>query len=228
MKIFAKTLVVILLSSKASLAFAQAKPATSQQAGDCSVNITGSGNTASLSCTNIDPKLAEQVRSILNGTQRNEKATKEISEKLDVVLKEIRKQRPTPRRIPPDRQAEIVAILARNPAKISISAIQGSEEAYDFAQDWFNAFKAAGWDMMGRAAVGIFMPAGRTGRGISLGMHGDPIPAGASFSPPAGTPAGAVGQAFERLKLNDHVYGAASRNRPADDFWLLILAHPDS
>lgn len=227
MKFVVEILVLLFLSFKAPVAFAQPKPATTQQAGDCSVNITGSGNTATLNCTDIDPKVAQQIRAILSGTQRNEKATKEITEKLDVILKEVRKQRPTPRRIPPNRQAEIVAILARSSAKISISAIQGSEEAYDLAQDLFDAFKAAGWDMKDRS-VGIYMPIGKPRRGISLSMHGDPILAGSSYSPPTGSPAAAISQVFERLKIHDQVGATLSRKIPVDDFSLFIFAHPDS
>jgi len=83
-----------------SRALAQIKAPISQQAGDCSVTIAGSGNNASLVCNNLDPRIAEQVRAILNSSQRNEKATKDISQKLDLILKEISK-RPTPRRLTP-------------------------------------------------------------------------------------------------------------------------------
>jgi hypothetical protein len=55
-----------------SLAFSQTQGPVAQQAGDCSVNIAGNGNTASLICKGVDPKLAEQVRAILNGTRRSE------------------------------------------------------------------------------------------------------------------------------------------------------------
>jgi len=83
-----------------SLVFAQTKAPINQQAGDCSVNITGSGNSASLVCKNLDPKIAEQIRAILNGMQRNEKTTKDMSQKLDLILKEVSKaQKPSE---PPD------------------------------------------------------------------------------------------------------------------------------
>lgn len=67
-------------------AIAQSKPPSDQQAGDCSVNIAGNGNTASLICDGIDVNLAKQIRAILSGTSRNERTTKEISEKLDRII----------------------------------------------------------------------------------------------------------------------------------------------
>ena len=129
-----------------SLALAQVKAPINQQAGDCALNlVAGSGNSVSLVCNNVDPKVAEQVQAILNSTQRNEKATKDLHHKLDLLLKQILKP---PRRIPADKRAEIVATLARTPAKITVPAIQQNAEAYQFAQDWYDVFKAAGWTMM--------------------------------------------------------------------------------
>jgi hypothetical protein len=66
-------------------AFSQAVPPT-QRAGDCSVNISGTENTASLVCTGVDAKVAKQIQAIVRGMQRNESAVKEISEKLDRIL----------------------------------------------------------------------------------------------------------------------------------------------
>jgi hypothetical protein len=72
------------------LASAQDKSAVVQQAGDCSVNITGNNNTtASLVCNGVDPKLAQQIRAIVNGTRRNETVLKEMSEKLDRMIKQM-------------------------------------------------------------------------------------------------------------------------------------------
>lgn len=59
----------------------------SQKAGNCSVNISGGSNTASVTCNNVDRRLAQQIRDLLNGVGRNEKATKELSIKLDLLLK---------------------------------------------------------------------------------------------------------------------------------------------
>jgi hypothetical protein len=74
-----------------SIVFAQVKGSAQQNAGDCAVNITGGGNNVSLECKNVDPKLADQIRSILSATSRSEKNTRDISQKLDVILTEISK-----------------------------------------------------------------------------------------------------------------------------------------
>ena len=88
MKLFRTLGAVLGLST--SLALPQTKAQVTQQADNCSVNITGNNNTtASLICNGIDPKLAEQVRAILNGTRRNESAVKEMSEKLDRIIKQM-------------------------------------------------------------------------------------------------------------------------------------------
>jgi hypothetical protein len=68
------------------LAFAQTKPSSDQKAGDCSVNVNGNGNTASLVCEGIDATLAKQIQEILHGTKQNESATKDISAKLDRIV----------------------------------------------------------------------------------------------------------------------------------------------
>jgi hypothetical protein len=85
------SLMFSILARDPALLSAQEKKAVVQQAGDCSVNITGNNNTtASLVCNGVDRKLAEQVQAILNSTRRSESATKEISEKLDQILKQIK------------------------------------------------------------------------------------------------------------------------------------------
>jgi hypothetical protein len=84
-------LVAILLSMTHSAA-TQSKAQSDQRAGNCSVNIAGNGNTASLACEGIDPTLAKQVREILIGTRRNESAVKDISEKLDQIINHINEE----------------------------------------------------------------------------------------------------------------------------------------
>jgi hypothetical protein len=93
-----KILIILVLTVgfSTSLAFTQAKTPVVQQGGDCSVNISGNHNTASLICRDVDRKLAEQIRAILNGTRRSENATKEVSEKLDQILKQINKETTPP------------------------------------------------------------------------------------------------------------------------------------
>ena len=78
-------IVAALVVGGAFPAFPQSAPA-SQRAGDCSVNISGKDNTASLVCSGVDVKVAKQIQAIVRGMQRNESAVKEISEKLDRIL----------------------------------------------------------------------------------------------------------------------------------------------
>jgi hypothetical protein len=104
----------IILGLGISLIFCQTKPPVAQRAGDCSVNITGNSNTASLVCNGVNPKLAEQVRAILNGTRRNESAAKKISEKLDLILKQIDKEA-----IPPDVALRFV--YPKSPALVGVN-----------------------------------------------------------------------------------------------------------
>jgi len=66
--------------------FGQNKPQLDQKVGNCSVIQNGTGNTASLTCDDIDATLAKQIREILNGTRQSASAAKEISEKLDQLI----------------------------------------------------------------------------------------------------------------------------------------------
>jgi len=245
-----KILVIVgaTLCLSTSQAFAQVKVQVSQQAGDCSVNITGNANSVSLVCRHVDPKLAEQVRAILNGTQRNEKALKEISQKLDPIVKEIGNplihieqrsegpnspntvninQRTPPRRIPPDKRAEIVAILKRRPAKISVSAIQNNDEAYQFAQDWYDAFKAAGWTMMDDK-VRVFMIVGRPGRGILIRLHGETVPPEGAAIVPTNSPAGVLAESLERLKIRQQVRAQKFPDMAQDQLSFSVNEHPEN
>ena len=146
-----------------SRALAQIKAPISQQAGDCSVTIAGSGNNASLVCNNLDPRIAEQVRAILNSSQRNEKATKDISQKLDLILKEISK-RPTPRRLTPKQRAELVLLLSGKVAQpVEVDGLANNAESMQYAEDLAIALQEAGWQvkslgaiqMIGRVPVGL-------------------------------------------------------------------------
>jgi hypothetical protein len=65
---------------------AQATNQSTQQAGNCSINVSGNGNSASLNCKGIDATLAKQIQTILNGTRQNETAMKELSAKLDQII----------------------------------------------------------------------------------------------------------------------------------------------
>jgi hypothetical protein len=56
-----------------------------QQMATCSV-INLANGTANVNCAGVDPKLAEQMRAILNSSRRSEGTAKEISEKLDRLI----------------------------------------------------------------------------------------------------------------------------------------------
>lgn len=91
------TLVVLIfeiLGGCAAQAYTQDKAAPIiQQAGECSVNVSGNNNTtASLVCNNVNPKLAGQIRAIINNSRRNESALKEISGKLGLILDQMYKE----------------------------------------------------------------------------------------------------------------------------------------
>jgi hypothetical protein len=57
-----------------------------QQAGDCSINVSGNGNSATLVCKRIDATLAKQIQTILNGTRQNTGELKELSAQLDQII----------------------------------------------------------------------------------------------------------------------------------------------
>jgi len=76
------TIYLFLISSLS----AQSTTQPTQKAGNCSINVSGNGNSASLDCKGIDPTLAKQVQTILNGTRQNEAAMKELSAKLDQII----------------------------------------------------------------------------------------------------------------------------------------------
>jgi hypothetical protein len=89
MKAFVKFGIVVALCIGYPLqVFSQSVKPGIQQADNCSVNVSGNGSPVTLTCTGVDPKLAEQVRAILNSSRRNETNAKNISAKLDLTIAE--------------------------------------------------------------------------------------------------------------------------------------------
>src|ERR1017187_5476933 len=86
--------VLIALGLGTSLVFSQANMPIAQKSGDCSINIIGNSNTGTVTCDNVDKKLAEQIRQLVIASRRDGKTLKDISDKLDVLLKDLQ-QRPT-------------------------------------------------------------------------------------------------------------------------------------
>jgi hypothetical protein len=205
--------------------FAQVKTPTSQEAGDCVVNIMGNGNTASLKCENLDPKIAGQIQEILNRTKQNEKSSKEISGKLDLILKEVK--RPNPRRIPPEKRAQIVATLARSPGKITVSANLGDAEAYQFAEDWLEAFGAAGWTMMKPGIVNYNL-IGKPQEGLFIKFHGEePKSEGKvklMLSPDS--PMGVIATSLNQLNLWQQVKVMPSPEFPEGELDFMVHVQP--
>ncbi|MFZ1087204.1 MAG: hypothetical protein WAN35_19750 [Terracidiphilus sp.] len=58
--------------------------------GLCSPALTGSGNIVTLTCYNVDRKLADQIGKLVASSKQDNKTLQEISEKLDAILAEIR------------------------------------------------------------------------------------------------------------------------------------------
>jgi hypothetical protein len=237
----------LILGACTPLLFAQTNGPVSQRAGNCAVNLAGNNNTASLVCSGIDPKLAEQIKGILNGTLHNERAIQQLAKQLTAIQVELDRpsleiqqhseganspntvninQRPPPRRIPPERHSEIVGILAKFPAKIRISAIANDAEAFQFAQDWFDAFKEARWTMLDDS-VRVFIVGGQPERGIMLSYHGETLPPGGTGLVRKDTPAGAILDSLIALQLIDGVHGQGSMKMAEDEFTFQFFEQPD-
>ena len=70
----------------AVIAFSQTKGTTEQQAKDCAQNFIGNNNTGTVTCYNVDKKLADQIGQLVAASKRDGKTLKDISDKLDVLL----------------------------------------------------------------------------------------------------------------------------------------------
>jgi hypothetical protein len=83
-----------LLLSLTIFACAQTKPPVSQQASNCAQNF-GSGskdNTGTITCYSVDKKLADQISQLVAASVRDAKALNKITDKLDVLLREVQGQ----------------------------------------------------------------------------------------------------------------------------------------
>ncbi|MGD0732636.1 MAG: hypothetical protein ABR956_15345 [Terracidiphilus sp.] len=61
------------------------------------------------------------------------------------------------RHIPEARKQEILDLLRQKPSKIQICALMGSRESFGFAQDWYQLFEQAGWEIQEKR-IAPFMP----------------------------------------------------------------------
>jgi hypothetical protein len=186
----------------AGIALAQQSTTTS---GQCSPIAPNNSGSVSIICSNIDKKLANQISQLVAASKRDEKALIDISDKLDVLLREqpstiiqtapgginsvitggnptvtntVINPRPNPRRIPPEKQSQCSALLARHHGSVSIMAIQQNDgEPYQFAKDWYAIFKTAEWRILeDRVATALLV--GEPEFGILVKIHGTPVEPG--------------------------------------------------
>jgi hypothetical protein len=61
---------------------------TASAQGSCNAVNTGNNGNVTVTCSNVDKKLADQIGQLVNASKRDGKMLKEISDKLDVLLKE--------------------------------------------------------------------------------------------------------------------------------------------
>jgi hypothetical protein len=123
-------------------AYSQSNASSVQKAGNCSITTNGNGNNSTLVCNDLDRKVASQIKSILNGTERTEAALKMLSDKLDQIIHNVSDRRLTPHQIH-SLQVSARSICGVLPA-INVTASNGNQEAQRFAMDFVNAFKAIG------------------------------------------------------------------------------------
>src|ERR1700722_4686740 len=203
----------------AALALPQTSGITTQQARDCAQNFVGNNNTGTVTCYNVDKKLADQIGQLVSASKRDGRTLKEISDKIDTLLKELRNASPgpnvvsynqqggitaaqvtinqgpsrqPPRRIPRDKWDELKAILSHESASVRVSALERDNEAYRFAQDWHELLKDSGWTMLDEQ-VRIFIPVGPFDPGILVRLYGQPLTQPSQvFDVPYASPAGVI------------------------------------
>ena len=194
---------IILLVVASALVSAQPKPNPSQQATNCAQNFAGSNNSGTVTCYGVDRRLAGQIGQLVSASKRDGKTLKDIADRLEQLLKELAVQpsiilqsapgginsvitggnptvnntvvnpRQSPRHISIDKQAQCSSVLKPHHGVVAIISNQGSE-AYQFAKDWYNVFKAAGWEIVEDRVATIMMTLGDPGTGVLLGLQGEP------------------------------------------------------
>lgn len=107
-------------------------------------------------------------------------------------------QRVQPRRVSPEKQAWAVTVLSRQRATVGISAIMNNSEAFRFAQDLYDVFKAAGWTMKDRGPL-VFMRMGGTSAGLVVAARGTPVAPGGNINVSANSPMGEMAELFHGL-----------------------------
>lgn len=105
---------------------------------------------------------------------------------------------PPPRRIPPEKRAALIQYLSERPAKIKISAVASDAEAYRFAQDWFEVFKAAKWTIDGDT-IPVFLVVGQPQTGVVVTLRGKSVGPNEVFQVPNAEPAAYIAHAMTDL-----------------------------
>lgn len=108
--------------------------------------------------------------------------------------------RPAPRRIPAEKQAEMIEILKRHHGSVRIMAIQHNDEAYQFAKDWFSLFVEADWEIIEKR-VAVFWHIGEPAPGVLLKVHGETLAPGGVVEILRRSPEGAVSDCLYLLGM---------------------------
>jgi hypothetical protein len=81
---------------------------------------------------------------------------------------------PPPRTIPPDVRAECLELLSGTHGKVSVNALMGDSEGFNYAKQWYDLFAAAHWEMADDQ-VGKLMEVGTVTQGIEVRFHGEHV-----------------------------------------------------
>jgi hypothetical protein len=132
---------------------------------------------------------------------------------------------PPERRLSDEQMLSLVACLKTNPGKFTVAAISNNGEAYRYAQDWSQVFRAAGWKNEQPIPVAIIMIAGGMWSGLRITIPGtwDDISQRASIAD--GSP---EKNALECIK-RAHIGGAAiaDKDKPTGSVRLEVSDQPE-
>lgn len=135
--------------------------------------------------------------------------------------------RPTPRRIPPEKQVECSPILRQHRGIAKILAIQNGE-AYQFAKDWYDLFKDAEWEVVDDL-VGTVLVSGDPQDGIFLSFRGAPVAPNAPIEVAKDTPEAALQQCMGVLQMTPaHVRVQRYPDTPEGMINFIVLEQPQS
>jgi len=220
-----RLLIASLILSSAAIGQATA-PAIAQ--GTCNATNSGTNGAVTVTCYNVDQKLADQIRQLVVASKQDGKTLKNISDKIDALLREIRNEAPTisitsfnqqggitagqvtinqglvqpsPRHIPQESQPQCSAMLEHHPGTVSIMAAQQNNEAFQYAKDWYAVFKAAHWEVV-EDRIATFFTVGEPQLGILLKLHGTPVAPGAFVEVPKESPEGMLLECMTLLQMS--------------------------